>query len=273
MTIEHGFANLCGRSLYTTIYMPATPVSKAVVMCEPFADEKRCAFRMIVRLAEKLADAGIAVMRFDVSGTGDSASSHAYAEWDNWCEETVAAVGFIKERTGASACHLMGFRSGALLAAYAAYKAQCTAVSLVEPILTGAALLKDLELRQGIQSMMNAKAKTNDGTAETVEDNLPEGFKDFAGFVVNPKLTEQLSKADLVALCGQLSGTSMQLIRVSGGKNFPPNWKPLVDMATASNGGQAIIVADKPFWGQVDYFESDAVITPLIQFATGNDTP
>ena len=272
MKTEHGFAKLCGRSIYTTLYMPDAPAKKAVVMCEPFADEKRCAFRMIVRLAEKLAEAGVAVMRFDVSGTGDSAASHADAEWENWCEETVAAVKLIKEGTGAEECRLMGFRSGAILAAYAASKVQCAAISLVEPILTGATLLKDLEMRQGIQSMMNAKAMTNDGTAETVKDNLPEGFKEFAGFVVNPRMLEQLSKADLIALCGELKDTAIQLIRVSGGKNFPPNWKPLVDMATASNGGEATIIADKPFWGQVDYFESDAVSNPLIKFATGKDT-
>ncbi|MBO4345825.1 MAG: alpha/beta hydrolase, partial [Victivallales bacterium] len=188
MNTKHGFLNLCGRAVYATLYMPDAQPEKAVVMCEPFADEKRCAFRMIVRLAEKLVSAGIAVMRFDVSGTGDSASSHADAEWDNWCAETVAAVDFIKQHSGAKSCHLMGFRSGALLAAYAAVQTHCENLSLVEPILTGASLLKDLELRQGIQSMMNAKAKTNDGTAETVEDNLPEGFKDFAGFVVNPTL-------------------------------------------------------------------------------------
>ncbi|MBQ7652494.1 MAG: hypothetical protein IJS15_16160 [Victivallales bacterium] len=271
MKTEHGFANLCGRTIYTTLYIPDVPARRAVVMCEPFADEKRCAFRMIVRLSEKLAEAGVAVMRFDVSGTGDSAASHADAEWDNWCEETVAAVNYIKRRTGAGECRLMGFRSGAILAAYAASKVQCSAVSLVEPILTGATLLKDLEMRQGIQSVMNAKAMTNDGTAETVEDKLPEGFKEFAGFVVNPRMTEQLSKADLLSFCGQLKGTSIQLIRVSGGKNFPPNWKPLVDLATASDGGEAIIIADKPFWGQVDYFESDAVINPLLKFTTGQD--
>lgn len=268
MNIKHGFANLCGRPLYATLYLPDSTPEKAVVLCEPFADEKRCAFRMLVRLAEKLVDAGIAVMRFDVSGTGDSSSTHADAKWDDWCEETVAAVAFIKEQSGAKSCHVMGFRSGALLAAYAASKVQCCGISLVEPILTGAALLKDLEMRQGIQAMMNAKAKTNDGTAEVVEDNLPEGFKDFAGFVVSPTLAEQLSKADLATLCGQLHGTTIQLIRVSGGKNFPPNWKPLVDLAQASPNGQTLIVADKPFWGQVDYFESDAVITPIILFLT-----
>ena len=141
MKTKHGFANICGRSLYTTIYMPDTPAQKAVVLCEPFADEKRCAFRMLVRLAEKLAEAGIAVMRFDVSGTGDSASSHADAEWNNWCEETAAAISYIKEQSGAKDCHLMGFRSGALLAAYAAAKIKCSDISLVEPILTGATLL------------------------------------------------------------------------------------------------------------------------------------
>ena len=82
-------------------------------------------------------------------------------------------------------------------------------------------------------------------------------------------MTEAISKAELIADCKALPNeTSIQLIRVSGGKNFPPNWKPLVELAQASPDGQTLIVADKPFWGQVDYFESDAVITPIILFLT-----
>ena len=266
MQQTHGFFSVNNRQLYATLYTPdnGTP-DTALVLCEPFAEEKRCAFRMLVRLAEALADKGVAVLRFDVSGTGDSCSTHAEALWVNWQEETVAACDFALKATGAKQLALAGFRSGALLAAYAATKTSCAKLCLVEPILLGAALIKELTLRQGIQSMMNAKTAQADGASTA--GALPEGYQDFGGFVVSPAMSEAISKADLLADCKALpKETAIQLIRVSGGKKFPPNWNPLVELAQASPNGQALIVADKPFWGQVDYFESDAVITPIIAF-------
>ena len=268
MQQTHGFFSVNDRQLYATLYTPdnGTPVT-VLVLCEPFAEEKRCAFRMLVRLAEALADQGVAVLRFDVSGTGDSCGTHAEALWENWQEETVAACEFAIKATGAKQLALAGFRSGALLAAHAATKTTCAKLCLVEPILLGVSLIKELTLRQGIQSMMNAKTAQSDGASS--ENALPEGYQDFGGFVVSPAMSEAICKAELIADCKTLpKETSIQLIRVSGGKNFPPNWKPLVEVAQATPNGETLIVADKPFWGQVDYFESDAVITPIIAFLT-----
>ena len=268
MKQTHGFFSVNNRQLYATLYTPDNGVpNTALVLCEPFAEEKRCAFRMLVRLAVALADQGVAVLRFDVSGTGDSSGIHAEALWENWQEETVAACDFALNATGAQQLALAGFRSGALLAAHAATKTNCAKLCLVEPILLGATLIKELTMRQGIQAMMNAKTAQADSSSS--ERTLPEGYQDFGGFVVSPAMLEGLSKADLLAICKEfVQKTSIQLIRVSGGKNFPPNWKPLVEIAQASRNGLALIVADKPFWGQVDYFESDAVITPIIAFLT-----
>ena len=266
MQQTHGFFNVNSRQLYATLYTPDNGApDTALVLCEPFAEEKRCAFRMLVRLAEALADKGVAVLRFDVSGTGDSCGTHAEALWDNWQEETVAACEFALKATGAKQLALAGFRSGALLASHAATKTACAKLCLVEPILLGVTLIKELTMRQGIQAMMNAKTAQADG--QPAAPALPEGYQEFGGFVVSPAMLDGLSKADLLASSKELAKeTSIQLIRVSGGKNFPPNWKPLVEIAQASPNGQATIIADKPFWGQVDYFESDAVINPIIGF-------
>ena len=259
----HGYFNVNDRQLYATLYTPDEgKPSMVLILSEPFAEEKRCAFRMLVRLAEKLASNGVATLRFDVSGTGDSCATHADATWEHWQEESITACQFAREATGASSLALAGFRAGALLAAYAASKVPCAKLCLVEPILLGTTLLKELAMRQGIQSMLNAQTGASANAAST----LPEGYQDFGGFVVSSAMTEGLSQADLTAICQSLpASTSIQLIRVSGGKNFPPNWKKLVELAQASPKGEATIVPDKPFWGQVDYFESDAVITPIIQ--------
>lgn len=253
---KQGFFTVSGRSIYGSMYLPESgKADLAVVLCEPFGEEKRCAFRMLVRLGKKLAENGVACLRFDVSGTGDSCGDHSTAQWNNWSEETAAAVEFAKQMAGANHTAIFGFRAGAMLAAQAA--ATSAKLALIEPVLSGAELLNDLERRQKIKDMMNASNVTPP----------PEGMKDFGGFAVSDAMAAQLKEASLLASCKNLSQTSISLIRVSAAKTFPPAWKELVELAQNSPNGNATIIADKPFWGQVDYFESDAIIDPLVEFA------
>lgn len=258
---EHGFFNVNGRSIYCGIYLPASgKVSTAAVICEPFGEEKRCAFRMLTRLAVRLSEAGIAVMRFDLSGTGDSSCSHDDATWNNWQEELTGAIDVIKKVSGAGKVVVLGFRAGALLASNGAANGQCQALSLIEPVLSGSELLNDLERRQKIKEMMASGA-------EGAKSDLPDGCRDFGGFVVNSSMSGQMGHANLGADLEKIAAdVPIQLIRVSGGKAFPPAWKFLVEKAQASKGGEALLVQDKPFWGQVDYFESDSVIDPVVHF-------
>ena len=84
-----------------------------------------------------------------------------------------------------------------------------------------------------LEQMLSFAESVNDGSAEVVEDILPEGYKDFAGFVVSPAMAEQLlsesiSSKKLVGLqaflmfnsvLGVLLALSPLLLRASrGGK-------------------------------------------------------
>lgn len=258
MHTEHGFFKVASQSLYCGLYMPERPAKLCAVMLEPFGEEKRCAYRMLVRLAWKLAEAGVAAFRFDLDGTGDSPGTHAEATWEHWQQETAEAVSVARKVSGAERCVLLGFRAGAMLASWGAASGLCCAVSLVEPVLSGAELLNDLERRQKIKDM----------TMPVRRAALPEGVRDFGGFVVGREMASQLSKASLLEDIKSIEGVSMQVVRVSGGKTFPVSWGALIERARC--GGEVLIVVDKPFWGQVDYFESDAVIEPVVSFCVSH---
>ncbi|MBR0460247.1 MAG: hypothetical protein IJJ26_13510 [Victivallales bacterium] len=246
---QHGYFKVNQRSLYATAYLPKGKAVTAAVLCEPFGEEKRCAYRMLVRLARQLCSRGVAVLRFDFSGTGDSSGVHEAASWNDWQEEARAAVAFLKGLAGVSDCTCLGFRAGAILAAGCANL--CTKLVLCEPILTGAELFNDLERRQKIKDMM--------GKAPVAEGTLPPGARDFGGFVLSERLitemqTAKLDAASIPETCRVL------LLHVTGAKTYPRTWEGLVARSDAR------IIADKPFWGQVDYFESDAVNTPIADF-------
>lgn len=108
------------RPLYSCLHLPTKQALKnyAVLICNPFGYEYTHAHRSIRHLADKLADNGYAVLRFDFHGTGNSdASLHGEHRVASWLEDIEQAVDFLKNKTGASKICLLGIRIGATLAA------------------------------------------------------------------------------------------------------------------------------------------------------------
>ncbi|MGI6356895.1 MAG: serine aminopeptidase domain-containing protein [Lentisphaeria bacterium] len=264
MREQHGYLHLAGRSLHVGLCQPDHDQPDAVlVVCEPFGEEKRCAFRMLVRLSWQLAELGIATLRFDLSGTGDSSGVHGEATWQQWQAETTAALQTAPSLTGARQAVILGARAGALLAAPAAASSNAAAVILAEPILTGEDMVNDLERRQKIKDMMTGATSSE---AEPPTEDAAE--RDFGGFVVSDTMLQQIRQADLVA---SLPDTApIHVLRVSGAKKFPASWQPLLDRCQASS-GTAAIIADKPFWGQLEYYESPLVNDAIANLLTGRN--
>ena len=249
MRAEHGYLEVGGKSLYATLYMPLNRPSHGVVLCEPFGEEKRCSARMMTRLARRLAVDGHAVLRFDYSGTGDSAGLHSQARWSEWEEETAAAGRFLMSESGCASLCFAGFRAGGLLAAAAAGSVkEAASLILTEPFFSGADLLQELERREQLKRLPSFE-----GAGEVTE---------FGGFSVSSEMCEEMRGRALNETISRLPDVmSLHLLRVSGMKTFPASWKMLVERATQK--GHAEIIRDKPFWGQVEYFESDSVIDAI----------
>lgn len=262
MREQHGYLHLAGRPLHAGLCLPDHDHPETVlVLCEPFGEEKRCAFRMFVRLAWQLAELGIATLRFDLSGTGDSGGDHAEATWQQWQDETAAALQAAPALSGARQTAILGARAGALLAAPAAASSSTAAVILLEPILTGDDMVADLERRQKIKELMTGAASPG--------PEPPAGMTaehDFGGFAVSGALLQQARQVDLTA--SLTTAAPVHVLRVSGAKKFPLSWQPLLDRSRASSGSAAII-ADKPFWGQLEYYESPLVNDAIADLLTG----
>lgn len=262
-TVEHyGYFQVGAYPLYSTLFRPVGPPTGALLLVEPFGEEKRCAHRMLVRMARKLAGAGLAILKFDFSGTGDSGGQHADADWPVWRAEIAAAAAFLQEQCGAVPLALLGSRAGALLAAEAAATLPLHKLLLIEPLLSGEELVLDLLRREKIKGALQGQGGVDPELGWAAGQTA-----DFGGIQVTATLAAAARRSVLLDSLQKLPETlPILLLRVSGGKKLPPAWEPLVARVQKTPGGIARIVADKPFWGQLEYYESEIVIDAVADF-------
>jgi len=264
-TQQSGYLGIGSRRLYVTLFAPATPPRGIVVLYDAFGEEKKSAFRVMVRLARASVARGLVAVRFDFSGTGESVGDHANATWEDWNAEAAGVATWARQQVPGNAWSAVGVRLGAFPAIHAASQAGAAAVSLVEPVLSGEECLRDLDRRQRIKQVVSG------ADAAEAEDSAQRWARgesvDFGGFEVGARLAASLRDEVLATRLAQLpAACPLQVVRVSGSKAFPPAWKGLTDRAEATPPGRAAIVRDKPFWGQLEYYESDDVLNEVLGF-------
>ena len=126
----------------------AAPREHGVLLCNPFGQEAIRAHRLVRVLADRLAAAGFAVMRFDYFGTGDSDGDDTEGRLPRWTDDIVAVDAELRSRAGLSRTTWIGIRLGASLAVAAAARARPHPERLIlwDPITDGAAYLEELAL-------------------------------------------------------------------------------------------------------------------------------
>ncbi|MBT8080249.1 MAG: alpha/beta fold hydrolase [Gammaproteobacteria bacterium] len=156
---------------------------QAVVICNPVGHELIHAYRSIRHLADALARRGFAVLRFDYSGTGDSTGEQLDAGIVTaWQQDVAAALAYCREQCAAEAVHLVGIRSGALLAAAAAADASVPgSLILWDPIASGKRLVRELQANSRLAYFQSAP------------DML-----EAVGFPYSTEMQQQLKVLDLV---------------------------------------------------------------------------
>lgn len=87
-----------GLKLFGVLHLPITKSkSPAVLFCHGFGGNKSGRYRLYVRLAEKLSQAGIAVLRFDFRGCGDSEGAFRDISIESQLEDALIGTKFLLE--------------------------------------------------------------------------------------------------------------------------------------------------------------------------------
>ncbi len=120
--------------------------SAAVLLCNPFGEEAARAHRIYRVLATQLERAGYACLRFDLSGTGDSAGDSEAASLEQWIRDLSVASSELISASGSPRVALVGLRLGGTLAALATARGALRPRHLLlwDPVVSGANYLREL---------------------------------------------------------------------------------------------------------------------------------
>lgn len=177
------------RPLLGFYHPSAAPRSCAVVLCYPFGHEYTAVYQTYRFLAERLADAGFPVLRFDYDGTGDSTGDDADPDrLRAWQGSISAAIDKVLQLSGQKSAALVGLRLGATLAYLAA--AEHPSVSrlvLWAPSLTGKSYIREWK----------ALRMLKDGQTEASPS--AEGEEEAAGFRMTRQTLHDLAQVELLA--------------------------------------------------------------------------
>jgi alpha/beta superfamily hydrolase len=141
---EIGFIGAQERRLLAVYRAARAPLRAAFVLCPPFFHEQFLSYRLLSLVAARLAERGIASLRFDYFGTADSWGDEDAFSLDGAVADAETALAELARRVGSVPLIAFGARAGAWPAATIAARHRLP-LWLWQPLPDGAAWLAELE--------------------------------------------------------------------------------------------------------------------------------
>ena len=173
------------RTLFGLFHASSTPARKAVLLCAPLGQDQIRCHRLYRQLAQALVAEGIAVLRFDYYGTGDSAGDSAEVDWERCMADTAIAADELRKRAGVDRVLAFGARLGGSMALASVAQARFAGVVAWDPVLDGQAYVAQLDAMQS--------ALCADGQRFMVPRKPADVAAQWLGFAISASLRQQLA--------------------------------------------------------------------------------
>ena len=255
-----------GGGVYAFLSMPAEPRSAGCVLLAPLADERKSSLRPMVEMARTLASAGIAALRIDYRGTGDSSGTSLDTTLASMTEDTVAAANYMRNECGCAKVALLGLRLGGAVALPAAARAGADAVVMVEPVVDGGTYVRELRRRQAIRRMLtkgSGEAGVESGERAEQDD---EPF-DLDGTALDRAFVAEIEKLDMIEAARKFStGRAARSFVLQVGPRKAAS-KDNASLAEAlGDGARTVVLRAEPFWLQTGYVDPSPATDEVVGF-------
>ncbi len=236
-------------------------------MVHPAGEEKKFAHRTLVVTARRLAEAGYGVLRFDLSGCGDSSGRFVEATLGRWHGDIDAAMEHARRAFDTNEVGLLGVRLGANLA----WGHEAAWHVLWEPIERGSSWVKTLIRKKMMKEMIgHGKATTGRDTMDEAFER--DGFIDVDGYALSKVLHDDLMEV-------RFDGSKVQRdptlwLQVRHNTEVTAKVRQAAEQMNDAGGQvETRAVRFPPFWDRLDIMNPSPVVEPTMQWLSrGGDT-
>lgn len=179
--------------LFTRAEGDARPI--AVLFTSAWGLEEMCSRKFFRVIAERLADQGIASLRFDYPGTGDALDETAGDEkagsstMQSWCDAFTAANRLLQSKSGSTRIVVIAQGIGAMIATQAAGEGcNIEAVAYLAPVIAGRSYIRELSV---LSKMIDDRLRLKPAA---------EGAIAVAGLSMPQDLADELKRINLTRL-------------------------------------------------------------------------
>ncbi|MBC7288678.1 MAG: alpha/beta hydrolase [Armatimonadetes bacterium] len=238
------------------------PGRPTVIFADPFAEEKKCAHRVMSECAMALAEAGITAVRFDYRGCGDSDGDFHEYTLSDWRSDISTIADWAAATLRPSCVAFLGVRLGATLVAQAVESGLAAdALVLVAPITNGTAYWQENFRRQLIRAKLTAGDHV---TADQLQAAEQEEFFDLGGWLVSRAMRGELQALSLEppGYAPRFSGPCLVV-------DVAPRDQPgpqAARLAAAYAAGKAIAVRMEPFWQRIGLIRAEPLVAALTEW-------
>jgi hypothetical protein len=189
------------RQLFGLFHAPERDGNLAVLICMPVGQEAIRAHRLFRVLSDRLARMGVAVLRFDYHGTGDSPGDDTDGELQGWRRDVCTAHEELRRRVGARRIRWLGARVGAAVAVLAAQSGHCDPARLIlwDPIIDGTRYIEDLRACH-VDALERSFCVPDRAWRRQLAKNSDAFTSELLGFGISPVLRQQLRALSLNTL-------------------------------------------------------------------------
>ncbi|HEY9131296.1 MAG TPA: alpha/beta hydrolase [Dyella sp.] len=238
-----------GGELFGLFHATGMPPRKAVLLCPPLGQDQIRCHRLYRQLAHALAAEGVAALRFDYYGSGDSAGASEELNWRRCIADTALAADELRRRSGCERVIAFGARLGACIAVETAASARLAGLMIWDPIVDGAGHVARLDAMQ--------EALRHDPHRFTRPRSCSDIAAQWLGFAVSERLRSEIGGLHLVPV------SLPTLVLDSQGAPRTPAWRDAPDTSFVS------LDPSVP-WDDLDRLEAAILSHPLVQAVTAH---
>lgn len=245
-TREEAALHPSGLLIHTSLPLDR-PVVGGVVICSSLHAEFLANYRKEVLVARALAERGMAVVRFDYRGTGNSGGAPEDLTLQTMTQDAEVAIRHLAARAAVEEPSFLGVRFGALVAAGLA-RPSSARLALWEPVLEADQYFREAFRARIMRELKDGLAVPTLGDA-LLDELRSKGSVDVLGYTINRGLYDSTSGTELVSALGS-TPRRVLLVQIGKRKELKQELRSLADNLErgASSVATAMVQEEEAWW-------------------------